>query len=49
MVDPDLFNDVPIFSMLDAEERLVLAQQVNLRSFATGETIFKKMLLDDEI
>jgi CRP/FNR family transcriptional regulator, cyclic AMP receptor protein len=40
MVDPDIFNDVPIFSLLDAEERKVLAQQVSARNFAAGETIF---------
>lgn len=41
MVDPDIFNDVPLFSLLDAEERHVLAQQVSAHSFAKGETIFK--------
>jgi CRP/FNR family cyclic AMP-dependent transcriptional regulator len=41
MVDPDIFNEVPLFSLLDPDERQVLAQQVSLRSFAEGETIFK--------
>ena len=41
MVDPDLFNDVPIFALLDAEERLVLAQQVSLHNFTKGETVFR--------
>jgi CRP/FNR family transcriptional regulator, cyclic AMP receptor protein len=41
MVDPDVFNEVPIFSLLDADERAVLAQQVHARHFAKGETIFK--------
>lgn len=41
MVDPNIFNDVPIFALLDADERQVLAQQVSARNFATGETIFK--------
>jgi CRP/FNR family cyclic AMP-dependent transcriptional regulator len=41
MVDPDLFNEVPIFSLLDSDERHVLAQQVEARQFAAGETIFK--------
>jgi uncharacterized membrane protein len=41
MVNPDIFNDVPIFALLDAEERQVLAQQVSARQFAKGETIFR--------
>lgn len=41
MVDPDIFNDVPLFSMLDADERRILAQQVSARTFAAGEIIFK--------
>lgn len=41
MVDPDLFNDVPLFALLDADERHVLAQQVSARTFAKGETIFR--------
>ena len=41
MVDPDIFNDVPIFALLDAEERLVLAQQVGVRNFDEGEIIFE--------
>jgi CRP/FNR family transcriptional regulator, cyclic AMP receptor protein len=41
MVDPSLFDEVPIFSLLDAEEKLVLAQQVSARQFEKGETIFK--------
>ncbi|MGH7785020.1 MAG: hypothetical protein ACREO5_14410 [Candidatus Binatia bacterium] len=40
MVDPDSFNDVPIFSLLDADERRVLAQRVSTRNFAKGEDIF---------
>ena len=40
MVDPDIFNDVPIFSLLDADERRVLAQQVSARNFTAGQTIF---------
>src|ERR1043166_4253779 len=42
MVDPNIFNDVPIFALLDESERLVLAQQVSARTFAKGETIFKE-------
>jgi CRP/FNR family transcriptional regulator, cyclic AMP receptor protein len=41
MVNPDIFNEVPLFSLLDADERQVLAQQVSLRSFAEGEAVFK--------
>jgi len=41
MVDPDIFNDVPIFALLDADERQVLAQQVSARQFVAGETMFK--------
>src|SRR5713101_2037875 len=41
MVDPDLFNEVPIFALLDSDERLVLAQQVEARQFAARQTIFK--------
>src|SRR5215470_17802349 len=41
MVNPDIFNEVPIFSLLDADERAVLAQQVHARQFSKGETIFK--------
>jgi uncharacterized membrane protein len=42
MVDPDIFNDVPIFALLDADERQVLAQQVSARNFDKGQTIFKE-------
>jgi uncharacterized membrane protein len=41
MVNPDIFNDVPLFALLDADERQVLAQQVSARNFSQGETIFK--------
>lgn len=41
MVNPDIFNDVPLFALLDADERQVLAQQVSVRTFAKGETIFR--------
>jgi uncharacterized membrane protein len=41
MIDPDIFNDVPIFALLDADERQVLAQQVSIRNFDEGETIFQ--------
>src|ERR1700741_3895841 len=41
MVDPDIFNEGPIFALLDSDERLVFAPQVDRRQFAAGETIFK--------
>src|SRR5262245_41719499 len=41
MVNPDVFNDVPLFALLDAEEREVLAQQVSTQNIATGECLFK--------
>jgi CRP/FNR family transcriptional regulator, cyclic AMP receptor protein len=40
-IDPDIFNDVPIFALLDAEERQVLAQQVAVKNFVRGTVIFK--------
>ncbi|HVN14103.1 MAG TPA: DUF1003 domain-containing protein, partial [Anaerolineales bacterium] len=41
MVNPDLFNEVPIFELLDAEERKVLAEQVSVKTFKKGQVIFK--------
>jgi len=41
MVNPDYFNEVPIFELLDAEERQVLAKQVSIRKFKKGEVVFK--------
>ncbi|HVP20608.1 MAG TPA: cyclic nucleotide-binding domain-containing protein, partial [Anaerolineaceae bacterium] len=41
MIDPDLFNAVPIFALFDAEERKILAQQVTTRNFAKDEIIYK--------
>jgi uncharacterized membrane protein len=41
MVNPDIFNEVPLFSLLDADERQVLAQQVSARTFTKGETVFR--------
>ena len=40
MVDPNLFNEVPLFQLLDAEERRVLAEQVSIRKFKKGEVIY---------
>jgi len=41
MVDPKFFNDVPLFELLDEEERKVLADQVSVREFKKGQIIFK--------
>ena len=41
MVDPEIFNEVPIFKLLDAEEQQVLAQQVSVRIFKKGAHIFR--------
>jgi len=41
MIDPDIFNEVPIFALLDADERAVLAEQVTARHFNEGDTVFK--------
>jgi uncharacterized membrane protein len=41
MVDPDLFNDVPLFQLLDADERKMLADQVSVRQFKEDEVIFR--------
>ena len=39
--DATVFEDIPIFSLLDAEERAVLAEHVELRRFAARERIYK--------
>ena len=40
-VDPTFFNEVPIFELLDDDERKVLADQVSVREFRAGQVIFK--------
>ena len=40
MVNPDLFNEVPLFQLLDAEERRVLAEQVSRLTFNKGQVIY---------
>jgi len=40
--DASVFEDVPIFSLLDAEERAVLAEQVELRRFAARQRIYRR-------
>src|SRR4051794_966447 len=39
--DPTIFEDIPIFSLLDADERAVLAEHVELRRFAQRQRIYK--------
>ena len=39
--DPSVFENVPIFSLLDVEERTVLAEHVELRRFAAGRRIYR--------
>lgn len=39
--DPEIFEDVPLFALLDHDERAVLAEQVELRKFAKSHRIFK--------
>jgi uncharacterized membrane protein len=39
--DPSLFEDIPIFSLLDADERAVLAEQVEVRRFTTRQRIYR--------
>jgi CRP/FNR family transcriptional regulator, cyclic AMP receptor protein len=39
--DPGVFEDIAIFSLLDADERAVLAEQVELRRFTARQRIYK--------
>jgi CRP/FNR family transcriptional regulator, cyclic AMP receptor protein len=39
--DPSMFEDIPIFSLLDADERAVLAEQVDMRRFAPRQRIYR--------
>ncbi len=41
MLQPEIFNEVPLFELLDADERNVLAQQVSSKTFKKGQVIFK--------
>jgi CRP/FNR family transcriptional regulator, cyclic AMP receptor protein len=40
--DPEILKSVPLFALLDAEEIAVLAAQVELKTFAARERIYKK-------
>jgi uncharacterized membrane protein len=39
---PDVLRSVPLFALLDEDETAVLAEQVELRSFAARERIYKR-------
>jgi CRP/FNR family cyclic AMP-dependent transcriptional regulator len=39
--DPSVFEDIAIFSLLDSDERAVLAEQVELRRFTPRQRIYK--------
>ena len=39
--DPNVFAEVPIFSLLDADERAILADHVDLRRFVARQRIYK--------
>ena len=39
--DPAIFEEIPLFSLLDADERAVLAEQVELRRFAARQRIYR--------
>src|SRR5262245_53012481 len=39
--DPVIFEGIPFFSLLDAEERAVLGEYVNLRRFSSGLRIYR--------
>ena len=39
--DPTVFEDIPIFSLLDADERAVLAEHVELKRFSAHQRIYK--------
>lgn len=41
MLNIDVFDEVPIFQLLDADERKVLAEQVSLRKFKKGQVVFR--------
>ena len=39
--DPAIFEQIPLFSLLDGDERAVLAEQVELRRFAARQRIYR--------
>jgi CRP/FNR family transcriptional regulator, cyclic AMP receptor protein len=40
--NPDLLKEVPLFSLLDDEERTVLAEHVEMKNFAARQRIYKQ-------
>src|SRR5580698_568048 len=38
---PEILRDIPLFALLDDEEMAVLAAQVELRTYATRQRIYK--------
>ena len=46
--NPEILRGVPLFSMLDPEETAVLAAQVELKSFAARERIYKEGVDDGQ-
>jgi len=39
--DPAIFDEVPLFALLDADERTVLAQSVETRTFAVNQIVYQ--------
>ena len=46
--NPDVLRNVPLFSLLDAEETAVLAAQVELKHFAPRQRIYKRGVMDGQ-
>ena len=46
--NPDVLRNVPLFSLLDAEETAVLAAQVELKHFAPRQRIYKRGAMDGQ-
>ena len=46
--NPDILRNVPLFSLLDAEETAVLAAQVELKHFAPRQRIYKRGAMDGQ-
>ena len=41
MINPDVFNEVPLFQLLDTDEKRVLAEQVSMRTFKEGQVVYQ--------
>lgn len=46
--NPDVLRNVPLFSLLDAEETAVLAAQVELKHFSPRQRIYKRGAMDGQ-